>query len=353
MKKIILSIAVVSVGLVSCEKGIIALGDCPQKMDDLNVELSQNEDYEQTIRITKDGELLQELKGDTYYQGSPMVFEDSMVYYIDANFDGYTDIYIGTGEDRTSNSILLWNSDKNIFEKYGKDDELSFMNPYFSPSEKAIYTCGGNGFYDFGYSKYIWKDGKLIKEEILDEILFREGFDFDSYNEFTDYKRTKKYTLFDSNYKPITETDNYDELPNKWKEIVMRESALRSEDFGDYRSIERLREQEAINKDEKIKEQLIERINERFGREVMTLTSRIEKLEKQPDGTYTAEFTDYGEYEHIVYTLYNIDVDKYGVLQDCGWKMKTVIPTDKKPEGTMDVEEAVRRNIGAVGRINK
>lgn len=105
--------------------------------------------------------------------------------------------------------------------------------------------------------------------------------------------------------------------------------------------------------EESMKEQIIKRVNDRFGREVMTSTSRIEKLEKQPDGTYTAEFTDYGEYEHIVYTLYDIDVDKYGVLQDCGWKMKTVIPTDKKPEGTMDVEEMVRRNIGAIGNINK
>lgn len=104
--------------------------------------------------------------------------------------------------------------------------------------------------------------------------------------------------------------------------------------------------------EDSIKEQIIKCVNEKFGKEIIALKSGIEKFEKKPDGTYTAEFTDYGEYEHIVYTLYDIEVDKNGVMQNCAWKMKMVIPTDKKPEGTMDVEEAVRRNIGAVGRIN-
>jgi hypothetical protein len=356
MKKNILLLIVVIVGLVSCEKGIIALKDCPQKMDDLNVELSQNEDYVQTIKITKDGELLQELKGDTYYQGTPE-FNDSMVYYIDANYDGYTDIYIGTGEGRTSNTILLWNSDKDIFEIYGEDDRPSFQNPYFSPSEKAIYTCGGNGLYDFGYSKYIWKDGKLIIEENLDEILFREGFDFDSYNEFNDYKRTKKYTLLDSNNKLITETDDYEELPNKWCDIVLREYALRSEEFGDYRSIERLREQEAINKDENIKKQLMEIINEENGREVISSPSKIEDFKKEDGGKYWARFYDYGEYFTTEYAIREIVVDKDGIVQDFEIKSLLKTPTDKvKPTGgginAMDQLEYYNQKLKEGNRYN-
>jgi len=203
--------------------GVLALHKCPQKIDGLSVELAMDDDYGQSVKITKDGKFLQELKGD-FYQGSPMVFDNSMVYYVDANFDEYTDIFIGTGDDRTDNTILLWNSDKNIFEKYGKIGEPSLMNPYFSPSENAIYECGQNGFYSFGYSKSVWEDGKLVTQEHLDEILFREGFDYKTYNEGLDYKRSKKYALFDSNYKLIMETNEIDELPNKWAEVIREEN---------------------------------------------------------------------------------------------------------------------------------
>ncbi len=200
--------------------GVLALHKCPQKIDGLSVELAMDDDYGQSVKITKDGKFLQELKGD-FYQGSPMVFDNSMVYYVDANFDEYTDIFIGTGDDRTDNTILLWNSDKNIFEKYGKIGEPSLMNPYFSPSENAIYECGQNGFYSFGYSKSVWKDGKLVTQEHLDEIInIDEGFDYKTYNEGLDYKRSKKYALFDSNYKLIMETNEIDELPNKWAEVI-------------------------------------------------------------------------------------------------------------------------------------
>lgn len=201
------------------------LDKCPQKTDGLSVELSMNDDFVQTVKITKDGKLLQELGGEneeSFYEGSLMVFDNSMVYYVDANFDGYTDIFIGTGDDRTYNTILLWNSDKNLFERYGKNGDPSLMNPYFSPSEKAIYECGKNGFYDYGYSKSIWKDGELVEQESLEEIIIQEGFDYDSYNEGRDYKRSKKYALFDSNNKLIVETNEIDELPNKWAEIIKR-----------------------------------------------------------------------------------------------------------------------------------
>ena len=203
--------------------GGLALHKCPQKIDGLSVELAMDDDYGQSVKITKDGKFLQELKGN-FYQGSPMVFDNSMVYYVDANFDEYTDIFIGTGDDRTDNTILLWNSDKNLFEKYGKIGEPSLMNPYFSPSENAIYECGQNGFYSFGYSKSVWKEGKLVTQEHLDEILFREGFDYKTYNEGLDYKRSKKYALFDSNYKLIMETNEIDELPNKWAEVIREEN---------------------------------------------------------------------------------------------------------------------------------
>jgi hypothetical protein len=112
-------------------------------------------------------------------------------------------------------------NDLDIFEKYGKIGEPSLMKPYFSPSENGRYECGHNGFYSFGYSKSVWKDGKLVTQEHLDEIInIDEGFDYKTYNEGLDYKRSKKYALFDSNYKLIMETNEIDELPNKWAEVI-------------------------------------------------------------------------------------------------------------------------------------
>lgn len=234
MEKISCLLIALAIGICSCNNSsksseLIALSDCPQKMDGLSVELSQNEDYVQTIKITKDGKMLQELKGeddDLFFEGSPMDFNNSMVYYVDANYDGDIDIYIGTGEDRSKNTLLLWNSDKELFERYGKIGEPSLMNPYFSPSENAIYVCGSNGFFDFGYSKFIWENDVLVEQESLDEILFREGFDFDSYNEFNDYKRSKKYMLTDIKNNIIKETDNVDELPSNWAAVVSKQNSL-------------------------------------------------------------------------------------------------------------------------------
>ena len=236
MKKRLLIIGIVLVGVLSCQVKqveIIALNECPQKMDGLSVELSQDENFVQTVKITKDGKLLQELVGDgenPFYQGQSTEFNNSMVYYVDANFDGYTDIFIGNGYDRCYNSILLWNPDKNVYERYGKNGDPSLTNPYFSPSENAIYECGSAGVWDYVYSKSVWKDGKLINQEKLNEIIFDSDFSFDSYNEYNDIKRSKKYALFDSNEKLMLETDEIEDLPTDWAEVVRKENASGSEE---------------------------------------------------------------------------------------------------------------------------
>lgn len=358
-----LFVAILSVTLFACknsknatgaeveeQEGIIALKECPQKVDGLSVELSQNEEFVQTIKITKDGKLLQELKGngeDAFYEGIPAVFKNSMVYYVDANYDGYLDIYIGTGDDRTCNTLLLWNPDKDIFERYGKLGEPSLTVPYFSPSEKAIYESGSGGFFDYGYSKLIWKDGTLVNQENLYEILFREGFDFDSYNEANDAKRSTKYALLDSNDKPIVETNEINELPNKWAEMVTKFKASWGESSGDFPTIEKLKEHEAKRLDESIKEQLVKLVNDHEGWEVLSSPSSLYNFHKEENGMYKAEYSIETNEEIIYYELRNIEVDKNGKV--IGLENKTLYgkPKDTKPDGgIVTTEEMVDKITG-------
>lgn len=355
MKRINLCLSIaLAIGICSCNNSseLIALSDCPQKMDGFSVELSQNEDYVQTIKITKDGKMLQELKGegdDIFFQGSSMAFKNSMVYYVDANYDGDIDIYIGTGEDRSYNTLLLWNSDKKQFERYGKIGEPSLMAPYFSPSEKAIYECGSGGVFDFGYSKLIWEKGMLVKKESLNEILFREGFDFDSYNEFNDYKRSKKYAILDSNSKPVLETNSIDELPNRWAEIVTKERASWGENTDDFPTLEKLQEYEASNMEENIKKQIVEMINEDNGWEVLSGPSSVWNLQKVSEGMYKAEFMTETEYEKMDYEIQDIEVDENGKVLGLKPKRVNIRPKANKPDGGIKtVEEIVDRQIGRI-----
>ena len=96
--------------------------------------------------------------------------------------------------------------------------------------------------------------------------------------------------------------------------------------------------------EENIKKQLCEMINEENGR-VLKGPGDIKNLEKVSEGNYKARFYIYGEYEDFTYDILNIKVDEDGTVQDFKVQLFRITPTDKKPDGTADPNEIVRRRI--------
>lgn len=209
--------------LCSCNKELITLKDCPREIEGIKVELSQSDEFAQKISISKDGRFLQELVGEddnAFYTGSPEVFDKSIIFFVDANYDGDTDIFIGSGNDRTSNTILLWNSSLNKFERYGQLSSPYFQNPIFSPTENAIYESGSNSAFDGVYIKSVWDNGELKETERIVEIY--DIKEIDNYNTYSELKVSKKYTLVDMNKNKLTETDGVEELPKNWNAVISK-----------------------------------------------------------------------------------------------------------------------------------
>ena len=301
----------------------------------------------QTIRISKDGKFLHELVGE-FYEGSP-VFDKSILFFVDANYDGETDIFIGSGEDRTSNTILLWNSKNNLFERYGNSNSHSFQNAIFSPSEKAIYESGSNSAFDGWYTKSVWEHGILEETEHIVEI--SDIKELDEYNKYSDFKVSKKYTLLDKNKNILIEADSFKDLPNNWETVISKLKSIWGVSDEDYST-----ESETTNNsqdeqskqvalEENIKEQLVEMINKNNHRKILDSPSDLENFAKDSEGNYKARFTIYGEYEHFTHDVLNIKVDEDGKVLSFDVQLFRITPTDKKPDGTADPNEIMRRKI--------
>ena len=89
----------------------------PTKDKTLEVILNENDFSDVTAKIYKNGKFLQKV---TKLEVSPMV---SDVRFVDANFDGYTDIYIGVGGSRSANELLIWDNDTRRFKRFKGENE--------------------------------------------------------------------------------------------------------------------------------------------------------------------------------------------------------------------------------------
>ena len=100
-----------------------------------------------TITVTKKGHKPQTFDIDGF-ECDPELF--ALVHFVDANFDGYTDLYLGTGEDRTYNNILLWNESQGRFTKVFPENGNHVPMPLFCAETKSILSpCSGGAYCGF------------------------------------------------------------------------------------------------------------------------------------------------------------------------------------------------------------
>lgn len=193
----------------------VALKDCPQTDRQLRVALSRDADMNQVAVIYRNGDIVQ-----TFNDEEPLFTDwydqpaETFIHYVDANFDGHTDIFLGLGQSRTYSALLLWNPKTQLFERYGNLGEPSLQNPVFVPAENAIYTSGSNSAFEYLYTKDVWDEETLIDTEAL--YYYANPAEYNGMNG----TNVKKYNLYGPGEQLVKATNDIKQLPKGWQQII-------------------------------------------------------------------------------------------------------------------------------------
>ena len=184
--------------------------NAPQTHSKFKAQSKENQDGSFTTKIYSGKKLLQTFKHEA---------TSGEVRFIDMNFDGYVDLFVGPASSRTYNIIYLYN------KKTGKfvptQGEVS-LNGFFlvNDKKKHFVGMGSNGANSTFYQLYTWNGNKLEVSQSLMEFSDNE---YDEPNGFT-----TKYTLIRGNdyYSSasvgclIMATNKFSKLPKEWQKII-------------------------------------------------------------------------------------------------------------------------------------
>ena len=189
------------------EAGLIALSQCPISYQKLKVEVAN--DYSEA-KIYDGDKLLQTISDPD--GGLVAAGGEVPVYFMDANFDGYVDIFIGPGESRTYSTLLIWNPADKQFVRVGELGSPALQNFMLYPSGKMVFDGGSeSAFADF-FTCFVWKDGGLQKMNDLYVVNDPE--------QFIEYGVEAKYTLRNAGDKVILSTEKLSDLPEPWAGLL-------------------------------------------------------------------------------------------------------------------------------------
>lgn len=184
--------------------------NAPQTNTKFKAKSTENKDGSFTTKIYKGNKLLQTFKHEA---------TSGEVRFIDMNFDGYVDLFVGPASSRTYNTIYLYNKKTG---KFVPTQEEASLNGFFLVNEKKKHfvSMGSNGANSTFYQLYTWKGNKLEVSQSLME------FSDDEYDEPNGF--TTKYTLIKGNdfYSRasigclIMATNKLSKLPKEWQKII-------------------------------------------------------------------------------------------------------------------------------------
>ena len=187
--------------------GFIRLSDCPTTYDKMEVAISEDNT---TVTITYNGQQLQTLSDAE--DGLVATGENPIVHFMDANFDGFVDIFLGSGESRTYSALLIWDAAAKQFKRIGKLGAPSFQNILLYPSKKYLFDGGSNSWCSDFFTRHIWENGDLKGVEELCIVSDAE--------QYGEYDVKNKYTLRDEQQKDILSTDDISSLPSPWESVL-------------------------------------------------------------------------------------------------------------------------------------
>ena len=187
--------------------GLITLQDCPTKHSQLSVKIN-DECNKLTIYLNE--KELQKIEREEEF-ASPA--DDCTVHYLDANFDGYCDIFVGPGESRTYSTLLLYNPRKGKFEPVGELGNPSLQNFMIDPVNKVVYDGGSSSFCELNGDKLKWNGNRLMVIEKLKVI--------SDPKEYRANGVKYKYTIKNAKTGKLVKATNFTQnLPASWLKLA-------------------------------------------------------------------------------------------------------------------------------------
>ena len=171
---------------------------------DPHLTVNVSEDFT-TATIYRDGKEFQ-----TINEEFGLASDEALVRFLDANFDGHTDIYIGPGMSRTSNSLLVWNDKEQQFVNVQSGTAL--QNPVLDPATKSFVDGGSNSASEFIICRSTFDGDNLIMQEMLTIITPPE--------EYENNNVEHRFTLKDKDDKVLCSTETREDLPKNWQKYA-------------------------------------------------------------------------------------------------------------------------------------
>ncbi len=192
-------------------EGMFSIDDCPTQYDGLEIVKHKGEYNLSSIDVILDGKQLcsfafrddNELDNNDYVTGD-------QVHFLDANFDGYVDIFLGPGCDREYSALFLWNPEQSNFVRVRQDGDPQFNGDYqFHPSSRKVYFSGSGCAVCHHAVRLSWRGNDLRSEEALTSVMSKS---------YIDENQPARYVIRKGlEGKIIFSTDDPSKIPIQWK----------------------------------------------------------------------------------------------------------------------------------------
>lgn len=189
--------------------GYYSLLKCPTSLSYVKVTTEQKDNGSYNVKVF--------IKGNPVDSFTCESTSDD-VRFVDANFDGYYDIFIGPATSRNYSNLYLWDSKKQWFYHAVSPDNL---NGHFilNPARKQWVSAGSSSYCSMYYTIFRWDDDKEVDIESLIEIS-----DPTAHGE---YGVQRRYTIIKGgDFENIAtsrkmHTNKKSALPKQWRIILM------------------------------------------------------------------------------------------------------------------------------------
>lgn len=187
--------------------GFYNVVDCPTSLSFIKATSESQDDDTYKVSIYRGRELAQSFNLD--------VTSDDL-YYLDANFDGNMDIFVGPAAPRNFSTILLWDEKSGGFVPM--EGDVLNGTILVHPGKKFLVSLGSGSYCSEYYTRYTWQGNRLVTTETLVEI--NDPKAYKEYGVKRRYTVVKGTNLDNIAANKKVETSKKSKLPFEWRTII-------------------------------------------------------------------------------------------------------------------------------------
>lgn len=188
-------------------EGFFSIDDCPTTYEGLEIVKHEGEYGLSSIDIMRRGQLLR-----TFRFTDDRNIDRDDIHFLDANFDGYVDFFVGPAADRNYSALFLWDPEQSNFVRGYEDGDPIFNGDYvFHPASQKVYFTGSGSFSSNHAVRLSWQNYDLRSEEALTSEMLKSRLNED---------QPAKYVVRKGGWSGniIFSTDDPNKIPAQWKE---------------------------------------------------------------------------------------------------------------------------------------